>query len=139
MFVKKINYIKYTRQRNSASWTCRHFRMIFARFAHHVTISALEDFDWRTHIIQTHRTFKVFVENPEIQKWNDTPLIRRDRNFYFFVALYFALLDLLPCLQARGIAIRALSEVGQNKVLVFFHSKDLLENLQVLLESDIFF
>ena len=57
------------------------------------------------------------------QKWNVTPLIRRGSNFYFFAALYFALLDLLPCLQARGyevwrIAIRAVSQVRQNKVLL---------------------
>ena len=50
-----------------------------------------------------------------------TPLIRSDSNLYFFAALYFALLDLLPCLQARG---NILLEV-------------LLENLQVPLESDI--
>ena len=36
------------------------------------------------------------------KKWNVTPLIGRGSNFYFFAALYFALLDLLPCLQARG-------------------------------------
>ena len=36
------------------------------------------------------------------QQWNVMPLIRRGSNFYFFAALYFALLDLLPCLQARG-------------------------------------
>ena len=35
-------------------------------------------------------------------QWNVTPLIRRGSNFYFFAALYFAQLDLLPCLQARG-------------------------------------
>ena len=34
--------------------------------------------------------------------------------FYFFAALYFALIDLLPCLQARGtrIAIRNIGETG---------------------------
>ena len=31
-----------------------------------------------------------------LKEWNVTPLIRRGSNFYFFVALYFALLDLLP-------------------------------------------
>ena len=35
-------------------------------------------------------------------QWNVTPLIRRSSNFYFFAALYFALLDLLSCLQAQG-------------------------------------
>ena len=33
---------------------------------------------------------------------NGMLLIRSDSNFYFFAALYFALLDLLPCLQAAG-------------------------------------
>ena len=37
-----------------------------------------------------------------IKQWNVSPLIRRGCNFYFFAALYSALLDLLPCLQAGG-------------------------------------
>ena len=43
-----------------------------------------------------------YLEDSDSRKWNVTPLIRRGSNFYFLAALYFALLDLLPCLQARG-------------------------------------
>ena len=35
------------------------------------------------------------------QKWNVSPSICRASDFYFFAGVYFALLDLLPCLQAR--------------------------------------
>ena len=46
--------------------------------------------------------FKPLRQSKDNQEWIVTPLIRRGSNFYFFAALYFALLDLLPCLQARG-------------------------------------
>ena len=53
--------------------------MVLARFAHHVTVPALEDLDRRPHVIQTNRTLKVLIKNAEI--WKRKLMVTSDVNF----------------------------------------------------------
>ena len=69
-------------------------------------------------------------------KWNGTPLTRRGSNFYFFAAPYCSRLEfnaLFACLSCFLLPACPPNKGGGNKGNI----KVLLENLQVLLESEI--